>query len=279
MTKKNQRTIYVGEEGPGSRTFRIFDPDLRSGKSYYHTRTFSFTKWTLLSLLSILKKIKINGAKLLPLTSPKIQEIFWKNWRKISKNLISSKIQETLQLSYRIVTWVLVMVLNWNLKLERTDLETGPAVNLVLIPTQRGSNDNLRFSGKRTGTRTGPFFAEWVFAFCARACFFFSFSFFCFVFVLILPLMILLLLSVAAVVRLLTLVSFSWTFPLLHVFSDYSSVFFSSSFFLVGFVLPVVAAMGGEHVKQSRGENLILTSAFCGRSDSSLINNRLEEEE
>jgi hypothetical protein len=37
--------------------------------------------------------------------------------------------------------------------------------------------------------------------------------------------------------------------------------------------------MGGEHVKQSRGENLILTSAFCGRSDPSLINNRLEEEE
>jgi hypothetical protein len=31
--------------------------------------------------------------------------------RKIFKNLISSKIQETLELSYRIATWVLVMVL------------------------------------------------------------------------------------------------------------------------------------------------------------------------
>lgn len=49
--------------------------------------------------------------------------------------------------------------------------------------------------------------------------------------------------------------------------------------FFVGFVFPDVAAMGGEHVKQSRSENLILTSAFCGRSDPSLINNRLEEEE
>ncbi len=42
---------------------------------------------------------------------------FWKKLklmgprRKIFKNLISSKIQETLELSYRIATWVLVMVL------------------------------------------------------------------------------------------------------------------------------------------------------------------------
>jgi hypothetical protein len=34
---------------------------------------------------------------------------------------------------------------------QRTDLKTGPAVTLVLIPTQRGPNDNLRFAGKEPG--------------------------------------------------------------------------------------------------------------------------------
>jgi hypothetical protein len=91
-----------------------------------------------------------------------------------------------------------------------------------------------------------------------------------------------LLLSVAAVVAAVVLTADA-RFLFLNVSSSSRLLrlffCFSFSFFFVGFLLPGVAAMGGEHVKQSRGENLILTSAFCGRSDPSLINNRLEEEE
>jgi hypothetical protein len=114
-----------------------------------------------------------------------------------------------------------------------------------------------------------------------RVRFFSLFFLFCFVFVLILLLMILLL-SVAAVVAAVVLTADA-RFLFLNVSSSSRLLrlffCFLFSFFFVGFLLPGVAAMGGEHVKQSRGENLILTSAFCGRSDPSLINNRLEEEE
>ncbi len=157
---------------------------------------------------------------------------------------------------------------------QRTDLETGPAVNLVLVPTQRGPNYNLRFSGKEPELEPDGSVLNGSLDFA-----FFSFFFlFLFCFCIDSPSD-----DSASLCRRRCRSSradcwCSFPFPERFLFftSSQTILLFSFFFFFVGFFLPGVAAMGGEHVKQSRGENLILTSAFCGRSDPSLINNRLE---
>jgi hypothetical protein len=93
MTEKNQTMLYVGE-GPGSRTFQIWDLGWGSGSKFLKVLQpgpSPIRNGLSFHCCQFWKKLKLMGPSCYLSPPPKIQDIYFlkKIWRKIFFNLIS----------------------------------------------------------------------------------------------------------------------------------------------------------------------------------------------